>query len=133
MAMAGFLADTRCAGAPAASSWPAGGADQCGRGDPHHGVGFPPGESASRGMHNHCVITRVRACRACWPPRCGHISRCWMPYSLQDLVEKPAALSRALGQDGAATMSGDSREKRDAAGEARPRPGQRPAMQVSSK
>ncbi len=58
------------------------------------------------GDDNHCVITRVCGLRGVLAAALRAYFEVLDAYSLQDLVEKPAALSRALGQDGAATMVG---------------------------
>ena len=52
-----------------------------------------------QGDDNHCVITRVCGLRGALSAALRAYFEVLDSYSLQDLVEKPAALSRALGAD----------------------------------
>jgi Rrf2 family nitric oxide-sensitive transcriptional repressor len=59
-----------------------------------------------QGEDNHCVITRVCGLRGVLAAALRAYFAVLDAYSLQDLVEKPAALNRALGQDGGASLVG---------------------------
>lgn len=59
-----------------------------------------------QGEDNHCVITRVCGLRGVLAAALRAYFEVLDAYSLQDLVEQPAALNRALGPDGAASLVG---------------------------
>ncbi|AJG19239.1 RrF2 family transcriptional regulator [Cupriavidus basilensis] len=58
-----------------------------------------------QGDDNHCIITRVCGLRGVLSAALRAYFEVLDAYSLQDLVEKPAALTRAFGDGGAATLA----------------------------
>ncbi|MDF3836552.1 Rrf2 family transcriptional regulator [Cupriavidus basilensis] len=59
-----------------------------------------------QGDDNHCIITRVCGLRGVLSAALRAYFEVLDAYTLQDLVEKPAALNRALGQGEAASLAG---------------------------